>query len=56
MGAHLSGKVGGASLGDLEDDRGLGVTGGLKGSNDGRGGGDVLKIIRFGLEVENSWY
>lgn len=38
----LAGEVGGSSLGDLEDDWGVDVTGGFEGGVDGGGGGDVL--------------
>lgn len=39
---NLSSEVGSSSLGDLEDDGGLGITGSLEGSNNGGGGGNVL--------------
>lgn len=40
--SYLASKVGSATLRHLEDDRGLGIAGGLEGGNYGRGGGDVL--------------
>lgn len=39
---YLSGEVSGTTLGHLQDDGGLGIASGLKRSNDGGGGGDVL--------------
>lgn len=40
----LATEEGGSTLGDLEDDGGLGVAGTLKGGNDGRGRRNVLSI------------
>lgn len=39
---YLSGEVGSATLGHLEDDGRLGIAGSLERSDDGGGGGDVL--------------
>ena len=39
---YLASKVGGTALGELEDDRGLGIAGSLESSDDGGGRGDVL--------------
>lgn len=43
VGNTLASPEGGTTLGDLEHDGGLGITGTLKGSNSHRGRGDVLK-------------
>lgn len=51
VGDTLSGEVGSSSLGDLKDDGSLVVTGGFKGGNNGRGGGDVLTSGEGGDEV-----
>lgn len=39
---YLSGEVGGATLGHLEDDRGLGIAGSLERSYNRGGRGDIL--------------
>ena len=47
VGETLAGEVGSASLGDLDDDRGLVVTGSLENRVGSGGGGDVLsRIVR----------
>lgn len=45
VGYTLTGEVSGTSLRDLEDDGGLVVASGFKSSDDGRGGGDVLRKV-----------
>jgi len=50
----LSGPEGGSSLGDLEDDGRLEVSGGLESGVGGRGRGDVLSSRRSGGTVEES--
>ena len=56
----LTGEVSRTALGDLEDDWGLGVTGGLERSDNSRGGGDVdswnskvllLSVLEEGVDV-----
>lgn len=44
VGDTLAGEVGGTTLGNLQDDGGLGVAGSLERGNDGGGRGDVLGI------------
>lgn len=42
---YLSGEVGSTTLRNLEDNGGLGIASSLEGSNDGGGGGDVLRVL-----------
>ncbi len=42
---YLSSKIGSATLGHLEDDRGFGIAGSLEGSDNGGGGCAVLKML-----------
>ena len=45
---HLSGEVGGTTLGHLENDRSLSIAGGFERGNDSGGGGDVLAYVKTG--------
>lgn len=59
VGDTLTGEVSGTTVGDLEDDGGLGVTGSLEGRDDDRGRSDVhsrnSKVVRLSVleEIED---
>lgn len=50
-GSYLASKVGTTTLGHLQDDRGLSITGGLERRNDGGGRGDVLVTLSVASHI-----
>ncbi len=51
-GSDLAGKVGGASLGQLQDDGGFFIPSGLKGGYGRRGGGDILSSVSIVVQIK----